>query len=105
MNIQEDPIHAVELELPSPPVPVANYVPVRQVGNLVFTSGQTPTRDGILTVSGKLGRELTVEEGQQASATAVLGLPVGPAPAPGFAGQDRLGGQPDRLRCLRRRVR
>ncbi|CAN7250868.1 RidA family protein [Arthrobacter sp. LjRoot14] len=72
MNIQEDPIHAVELELPSPPVPVANYVPVRQVGNLVFTSGQTPTRDGILTVSGKLGRELTVEEGQQASATAVL---------------------------------
>ncbi|KIS28662.1 hypothetical protein TV39_04575 [Arthrobacter sp. SPG23] len=72
MNIQEDPIHAVELELPSPPVPVANYVPVRQVGNLVFTSGQTPTRDGILTVSGKLGRELTVEEGQQASATAAL---------------------------------
>ena len=72
MNIQENPIRAVELELPSPPVPVANYVPVRQVGNLVFTSGQTPTRDGILTVSGKLGRELTVEEGQQASATAVL---------------------------------
>jgi len=72
MNIQENPIRAVELELPSPPVPVANYVPVRQVGNLVFTSGQTPTRDGVLTVSGKLGRELTVEEGQQASATAVL---------------------------------
>jgi len=72
MNIQENPIRAVELELPSPPVPVANYVPVRQVGNLVFTSGQTPTRDGVLTVSGKLGRELTVEEGQQASATAAL---------------------------------
>lgn len=72
MNIQQNPIPAVELELPSPPVPVANYVPVRQVGNLVFTSGQTPTRDGILTVSGKLGRELTVEEGQEASATAVL---------------------------------
>lgn len=72
MNIHENPIGAVELELPSPPVPVANYVPVRQVGNLVFTSGQTPTRDGVLTVSGKLGRELTVEDGQQASATAVL---------------------------------
>jgi enamine deaminase RidA (YjgF/YER057c/UK114 family) len=72
MNTQENPIDAVELELPSPPVPVANYVPVRQVGNLVFTSGQTPTRGGVLTVSGKLGRELTVEDGQQASATAVL---------------------------------
>jgi enamine deaminase RidA (YjgF/YER057c/UK114 family) len=69
MNIQENPIRAVELELPSPPVPVANYVPVRQVGNLVFTSGQTPTRDGVLTVSGKLGRELTVEEGRRCAST------------------------------------
>ncbi|RAX46786.1 RidA family protein [Arthrobacter sp. AQ5-06] len=66
------PTNGVELELPSPPVPVANYVPVRQVGNLVFTAGQTPTRDGVLTISGKLGRELTIEQGQEASATAVL---------------------------------
>ncbi|HET7780691.1 MAG TPA: RidA family protein [Arthrobacter sp.] len=66
------PADGVDLELPSPPVPVANYVPVRQVGNLVFTAGQTPTRDGVLTISGKLGRELTIEQGQEASATAVL---------------------------------
>lgn len=72
MNVQQNPIDTVELELPSPPVPVANYVPVRQAGNLVFTSGQTPTRDGFLTISGKLGGEVSVEEGQQASATAVL---------------------------------
>lgn len=72
MNVHQNPIDAVELELPSPPVPVANYVPVRQVGNLVFTSGQTPTRDGVLTISGKLGREVSVDEGQEASATAVL---------------------------------
>lgn len=72
MNVQPDPTDTDELELPSPPVPVANYVPVRQVGNLVFTSGQTPTRDGVLTIKGKLGREVSVEDGQQASATAVL---------------------------------
>lgn len=66
------PADGVDLELPSPPVPVANYVPVRQVGNLVFTAGQTPTRDGVLTISGKLGRELTIDQGQEASATAVL---------------------------------
>ncbi|MDT0197455.1 RidA family protein [Arthrobacter sp. AB6] len=66
------PADGVDLELPSPPVPVANYVPVRQVGNLVFTAGQTPTRNGVLTISGKLGRELTIEQGQEASATAVL---------------------------------
>jgi len=63
---------ALEAQLPSAPIPVASYVPVRQVGNLAFTSGQTPTRNGVLTVSGKLGRELDVEQGQQASATAVL---------------------------------
>ena len=66
------PADGVDLELPSPPVPVTNYVPIRQVGNLVFTAGQTPTRDGVLTISGKLGRELTIEQGQEASATAVL---------------------------------
>ncbi|SDI44149.1 Enamine deaminase RidA, house cleaning of reactive enamine intermediates, YjgF/YER057c/UK114 family [Arthrobacter subterraneus] len=72
MDIHHDPIRAIELELPSPPVPIANYVPVRQVGNLVFTSGQTPARDGVLTISGKLGSEVSIEEGQQASAAAVL---------------------------------
>ncbi len=61
-----DPIRAIELELPSPTVPVANHVPVRQVGNLVFTSGQTPARDGVLTISGKLGRDVSIEDGQQA---------------------------------------
>lgn len=70
--MQQNPLSTVERELPSPPVPVANYVPVRQVGNLVFTSGQTPTRDGVLTISGKLGRDVSIEEGQQASAAAVL---------------------------------
>ncbi|KRE71634.1 RidA family protein [Arthrobacter sp. Soil762] len=72
MDIAKNRTDAVELELPSPPVPVANYVPVRQVGNLIFTAGQTPTRDGVLTVSGKLGRELSIEQGQEASATAAL---------------------------------
>lgn len=72
MNIHESAIEAIERELPSAPVPVANYVPIRQVGNLVFTSGQTPTRDGVLTISGKLGRDLSIEQGQEASATAVL---------------------------------
>lgn len=72
MDISENNARGIDLELPDPPVPVANYVPVRQVGNLAFTAGQTPTRNGILTISGKLGRELTIEQGQQASATAAL---------------------------------
>jgi enamine deaminase RidA (YjgF/YER057c/UK114 family) len=67
-----NPLRAIERELPPPPVPVANYVPVRQVGNLAFTAGQTSARSGQLAVKGKLGREVSVEEGQQASADAVL---------------------------------
>ncbi|MFE4833851.1 RidA family protein [Arthrobacter sp. NPDC056691] len=72
MEHHESPLAAVERHLPDPPVPVANYVPVRQVGNLVFTSGQTPHRNGSLAVSGKLGREVSIEQGQQASADAVM---------------------------------
>ncbi len=72
MDNHETPIESIELELPPPPVPVANYVPVRQVGNLAFTAGQTPTRGGLLTISGKLGRDVSIEEGQEASALAVL---------------------------------
>lgn len=72
MDRYESPLAAVERELPEPPVPVANYVPVRQVGNLVFTSGQTPHRGSVLAVSGKLGRDVSIEEGQQASAEAVM---------------------------------
>lgn len=72
MDNHESPIESIELELPPPPVPVANYVPVRQVGNLAFTAGQTPTRGGLLTISGKLGRDVSIEEGQEASALAVL---------------------------------
>ncbi|WP_275450938.1 hypothetical protein [Arthrobacter sp. 35/47] len=32
----------------------------------MFTSGQTPARDGVLTISGKLGRDVSIEDGQQA---------------------------------------
>jgi enamine deaminase RidA (YjgF/YER057c/UK114 family) len=60
------------VELPSAPVPVASYVPVRQAGDLAFASGQTPTRDGKLVMQGKLGRDVSVEDGQRAAEMAVL---------------------------------
>jgi enamine deaminase RidA (YjgF/YER057c/UK114 family) len=60
------------LKLPTVPTPVANYVPARRVGDLLFSSGQTPTRDGRLVLEGKLGRDLTVEQGQEAARLAIL---------------------------------
>ncbi|MBS0166765.1 RidA family protein [Nitrospira sp. CMX1] len=58
--------------LPDPPKPVANYVPVVRVGDLLFLSGVLPSRDGQLIMTGKLGQELTMEQGKEASRVAVL---------------------------------
>ena len=60
------------LTLPDSPKPVANYVPVVRVGELLFLSGVLPSRDGQLIMTGKLGQGLTIEQGKEASRVAVL---------------------------------
>ena len=60
------------LTLPDPPKPVANYVPVVRVGDLLFLSGVLPSRDGQLIMTGKLGGNLPIEHGIEASRVAVL---------------------------------
>jgi enamine deaminase RidA (YjgF/YER057c/UK114 family) len=65
-------IQELGLTIPPTPKPVANYVPAVQSGKLIFASGQTPIVDGKLTIQGKLGRDVTIEEGQQASRIALL---------------------------------
>lgn len=54
------------LTLPPPPSPMANYVGAVRTGNLLFLAGHGPQRaDGRPTAQGKLGRDLTVEQGYQ----------------------------------------
>jgi enamine deaminase RidA (YjgF/YER057c/UK114 family) len=60
------------LQLPPPPQPVATYIPAVRAGDLLFLSGVLPMRDGQLAFSGKLGRELTVEEGMEAAKLCLL---------------------------------
>jgi enamine deaminase RidA (YjgF/YER057c/UK114 family) len=55
------------IELPPPPKAVGAYVPVIRTGNLVVTSGQLPWVGDRLLFAGKLGGELTVEQGYQAA--------------------------------------
>jgi len=55
------------ITLPAPPQPMGNYVRTVQVGNLLFTSGHGPYNDGKIKTAGKVGRELTLEEGYQAA--------------------------------------
>jgi enamine deaminase RidA (YjgF/YER057c/UK114 family) len=60
------------LELPPSPVPVASYIPVMQSGSLAFVAGQVAMVDGQLLHPGRLGKQVSVEMGQEAAARAVL---------------------------------
>ncbi|MBV8458788.1 MAG: RidA family protein [Acetobacteraceae bacterium] len=55
------------IPLPTPAAPVATYVPYVQTGSLVVVSGQLPIVDGKVSVTGKLGAAVTVEQAQQAA--------------------------------------
>lgn len=61
------------LVLPKLPKPVANYVPYRLAGNLLFLSGQGPSENGV-SLTGKLGAEIGVEEGYRRARLIGLGL-------------------------------
>ena len=60
--------------LPKVPTPVANYVPYRLAGNLLFLSGQGPRDDNGNNLSGKVGAEISVEEAYQRARRIGLGL-------------------------------
>ncbi len=61
------------LDLREPSVPVANYVPSVRAGNLIFLSGHGPVgADGL--VRGKVGQELSVDEGYAAARLVVIQL-------------------------------
>jgi enamine deaminase RidA (YjgF/YER057c/UK114 family) len=60
------------VELPAAPKPVANYVPVVRVGDLLFLSGVLPSKEGQLVITGKLGAEVSIEQGVAAAKLAGL---------------------------------
>jgi enamine deaminase RidA (YjgF/YER057c/UK114 family) len=60
------------ITLPPAPKPVATYVPTVQTGNLLVVSGQVPTENGRVVRPGKLGAEVSVEEGQELARLCVL---------------------------------
>jgi len=68
----EAKLQQLGIELPAPPKPVATYVPAVQAGELLFLSGVIPLRDGKLAVEGKLGKDLTIEQGYEAARIALL---------------------------------
>ena len=63
----EQRLQELGIELPTPPAAVAAYVPWVRTGNLIVTSGQLPFRDGKIVYAGKLGAELSDDDGYQAA--------------------------------------
>jgi enamine deaminase RidA (YjgF/YER057c/UK114 family) len=61
--------------LPAPAAPVANYVPFVRSGNLLMISGQICyDAEGKLVAQGKLGRDLSIEDGQKAARACAINL-------------------------------
>jgi len=60
----ENKLKSMNIELPQPVTPVANYVPYVITGHLVFISGQLPVKDGKPQHIGKAGKEFTIEQAQ-----------------------------------------
>ena len=68
----EDRFIQLGLEMPQAPKPVATYVPAVRAGELLFLSGVLPMQNGQLAFTGKLGRELTAQQGMEAAKIAML---------------------------------
>jgi enamine deaminase RidA (YjgF/YER057c/UK114 family) len=62
------------ITLPTPAAPIANYVPFAVSGKLVVISGQIPLREGKVAFTGKVGQELTPEQGQEAARLCFVNL-------------------------------
>ncbi len=66
-----------QLILPEPPKPLGTYVPAVVAGGMLFLSGMLPVKDGRPAWTGRVGTELSLDEGRQATRLAALnGLAV-----------------------------
>ena len=68
----EELLAQLGIRLPPVAAPLASYVPVRIYGDLAYVSGQVPIEDGSLLSVGKVGADLTLEDGQAAARRCAL---------------------------------
>ena len=70
----ENNLKKLNIQLPKAPDPVGGYVASKIVGNLVFISGQISIDSSGKLIKGKLGKDLSLEQGQEAAKTCALNL-------------------------------
>ena len=64
----------LNIELPKAPDPVGAYVAFKKINNLLFISGQLPIASDGKMIKGKIGKNLTLEDGQTASKLCVMNI-------------------------------
>ena len=67
MHIFEKNIKDLDLNIPDMATPVANYVPYKIFDKILYVSGQAPSKDGSLIYIGKVGEEISEEDGIKAA--------------------------------------
>lgn len=72
MNNYEGRIEELGIKIPEPPEPAGSYIPARRAGVLVFCSGQGPKKGEEFVHLGKVGSDLSVEEGYEAARVSAL---------------------------------
>jgi enamine deaminase RidA (YjgF/YER057c/UK114 family) len=72
MTTPDEKLAELGLTVPEVVAPVAAYVPATRSGNLVFTAGQLPSRDGAMLATGKLGDTVTEEQGYECARQCAL---------------------------------
>ena len=74
MHSFEENIKNLGLNIPELPKALANYVPYKIVGKTMYISGQAPVRNGELIYKGKVGSDISVEDGIEAAKLCVINI-------------------------------
>ncbi len=70
----DDNLRKLNIEIPHAPDPVGAYVAYKIIGNLLFISGQLPIGNDGKIIKGKIGKDLKVEDGQEAAKLCVINI-------------------------------
>ncbi|MBT4501479.1 MAG: RidA family protein [Gemmatimonadetes bacterium] len=71
MSVDEK-LKELGIQLPPPPQPAGSYTRAVRTGSLLFVAGQLPMAEGEIRFSGKVGKDLSIEEGQAAARLCAL---------------------------------
>lgn len=71
MSKIESRLNELGINLPQLPEPIANYIPAKRAGNLIYTAGQVPVYEG-KSHKGRLGEDISLEESKTATRLCVV---------------------------------